>query len=346
MHRYYRIRACPYCGSTDIRMSEIYGGPLTGINATDIFHHCNQCGRESVPLDFKSFEELFDFQRSLRNDGEDQENGFLHVPVMPIDTEPLFSMGRVEVTLDRAAETVRVRWEGDRLIPCDPRKPFWWYWDSISSSEYNAKHVLMMDLAGISRRRPNFSAMQELVRRRRGVWLDMGLEKEEDLLDAFTIGVEMVIAGSLTVPSLSLLEDLYALSDSCLPVLYLDGDVRWHWGRQNLEQAATDMARVGFERIGIIDLPRLGRACGPDGVLLDRASSLDVAVILGGGVRESDLGAMEKTGLAGGFVDPFTPVLTNLIERREHSEPATVPDVNARGSDARSPTTGGLPSPH
>src|SRR2546425_5126465 len=87
---------------------------------------------------------------------------------------------------------------------------------------------------------------------------------------------------------------------------------------------------------------RLGSELGPDPALLSMLEGLDLDVYLGGGLQESDVLRLSERGFAGGLVDPFTPVIRDLLKTprpeapteaiapapapRSTATPRTVPD--------------------
>ena len=338
-----RIRACPYCGSTDVFPSIIFGGPLAGINSKDDIHHCRSCGKDSVPLDFATFDELFEFQRSMRSAEEEVTEGFLHIPIMPVDTEPLFTIGSAELRVDSMAEITQVEWDGEGLVSADPRSRFLDYYGAVRSPRYNASEVLLMDLAAIRSGRPNFKVLQELTRRRRGIWLDMGMGDIQDLFDAFTLGVDTVMADSMTLPSIGLLEEAFELSDSVVPMLMVaEGEVLWGCDVPRDVLASLDLVfDIGFDRVAVVSVGRIGTDLGPDMAMVE---GREAGCIIGGGVRESDLDAIREAGFAGALVDPFTEVMGSILDQGALGTGSSDAVSVARGSSSRSPSPGPRPS--
>jgi hypothetical protein len=81
------------------------------------------------------------------------------------------------------------------------------------------------------------------------------------------------------------------------------------------------MTDIGYDLIGVIDLPRLGERNGISDAFLSRVEGLDADLILGGGVIEKDLGMLEGKGIKGAFIDPFSPVISSIL--REEGDPVT-----------------------
>jgi len=79
---------------------------------------------------------------------------------------------------------------------------------------------------------------------------------------------------------------------------------------------------IGYEEIGVIDLPRLGRRNGPDADMLARLERLDAKFILGGGITETDVERLRASGMLGAFMDPFTPIIGDLLEEEERTLPS------------------------
>jgi len=138
--------------------------------------------------------------------------------------------------------------------------------------------------------------------------------------------VERVVAGSKTLASLEAYMDLYAMSTEVLPCLDWDGKVVWLDSRETrveLREVARSLRSIGFGSMCVMDVRRLGTEAGPDPALLAALQGIDIEVFLGGGLRETDVAGLGERGLAGGFVDPYTPIIRDLLQRREKEVPAS-----------------------
>jgi uncharacterized protein related to proFAR isomerase len=190
------------------------------------------------------------------------------------------------------------------------------YWKAVGSKRYGAEDVLLMDLSGMQHSRPNFEALKALMKRKYSVWLEMGVRDVHDIFDAFTLGSQNVIIGSLTCPSRQMLEEIVELSDQSIPMLYYDGEVRWgskRFGPTVLKESLDMLFDLGFDRAAVLDLRRLGGKEGFDHGLAEDAISGEIKVLFGGGVRENDLTILRDMGAIGGLLDPYTPILRDLI---------------------------------
>jgi uncharacterized protein related to proFAR isomerase len=327
-----RIRACPYCGSEDIFPKVIFGGPLAGVDNKDGSYRCRSCGKLAVPLDFTSEEERVSF-RGVKMDQNDQTTTFKHIPIVPVDTRSLFSIGSIELPLGSVAEVVSVRWDGKHLARTEYSAKFSRYWKAVSGQRYNASEVMLLDLAGIMDAHPNFDALRQLLKRKYNVWLEIGLRDENDLFDAFAMGVSYAIAGSLCCRYTDMFTEMFELSDKCIPCLYLDDGVVWERpgaGPKDMEEAIEALKKIGFAEIAIIDLPRLGTRSGFSKDLVAKALEHDIKLYVGGGITEKDFESLERMGVAGALVDPFTPIITDIIGSPEGSAAATVTSTAAR----------------
>jgi len=172
-----------------------------------------------------------------------------------------------------------------------------------------------MDLAGMQHARPNFEALKALMKRKYAVWLEMGVRDVQDIFDAFTLGSQNVLLGSMTCPSRRLLEEVIELSDMSVPLLYYDGQVRWSGKRlpAGLSASLQLLEDLGFERTAILDLRRLGGREGYDAGLAEAALTSGMDILFGGGVQEAHLPELREMGAIGGRIDPYTPVLRDLI---------------------------------
>ncbi len=301
---------CQHCGSWRLVPKVLVGGPMAGLDNKDGRYVCLDCGRELVPLGFEDEAERKDFTLGKEDGGK----GMLHIPIVPVDTWPLFSVPVLDVPLVQVAQVVELEWHEDwHILPGGV--PFADYLRATGSSRYGAEEVLLMDLAGMQRARPNFEALKALMKRKYSVWLEMGVREVQDLFDAFTLGAETVLVGSMTCPSERLLKEIIELSDMSVPLLYHAGKVLWGGAGlpAELPGALRQLSDLGYERAAVLDLRRLGGREGYDRELADLALSADIEIVFGGGVHEPDLPELRAKGAVGALLDPYTPVLRDII---------------------------------
>jgi len=318
------LRACPYCGSMDTHPALLFGGPLPWIDHNDGGYTCRNCGRTAVPLDFDSMDELRTFQRSLEAKTQEAAKAFYHIPILPVDTFSLFRLPVIDLPVVQIADVVEAEWRGGRIEPAGQRAKFNRYWRAVDSPRYSAKEIALWDLSGIRDGHPNFEVLKQLVRSRYQVWLDFGMRDIQDVFDAFTMDVSRAIVGTLTAPDLELFEEAFDLSDRVVPCIHFDREVLWpsrRSGPSKLEDAVAELVDIGYEEIGVVDLPRLGQRNGPDLDLLARLERLDAEFILGGGITEMDVERLRSAGMRGAFMDPFTPVIGGLLVEEEKPVP-------------------------
>jgi len=336
------LRACPYCGSMDTHPALLFGGPLPWIDHNDGGYQCRNCGRTSVPLDFDSLEELRAFQKSIANKRVENLSDFVHLPIMPLDTMSLFRVPIIDLPVAQVAEVVEVEWENGYKVK-NRRTKFARYWRAVQSPRYSASEIVLLDLSGVSYGRPNFDVLKMLIKSKYQVWLDLGVRDVEDIFDSFAMDVSRAILSTLTAPGLDVFEEAFELSDKVIPCIQLDGEVLWpsrKAGPTKLEDAVAALRDIGYERIGVIDLPRLGRKKGVDPVLVERLASLDANIMVGGGVTETDVQLVRSAGLAGAFMDPFTPIIGDLISEDDRELPteAVTPAVRPMPKGSPAPT--------
>ncbi|NYT11885.1 MAG: hypothetical protein GKC03_04945 [Methanomassiliicoccales archaeon] len=336
-----RIRACSYCGSTRIEPKILFGGPMAQLDHKDGKYWCLDCGKESVPLDFHSSYEVQDFRESAESQTQDLPvEDFLRVPIVPLNTGPLFRMGPMELPIGKVARVVNVNWNENRLEPLEFSVPFLDYWRAVSGKRYNAREMFLMDLSGMNDGKPNFMALKKLIKHRYEMWLDIGIRDVQDLFDSFAMDISWAVAGTLSCPSTKLFEEIFDLSDRCVPCIYIDREVRW----DRSDAGPTDLGRLvrflfdtGFERLAIIDLPRLGKREGYSEHLVDYLEGYEGEILIGGGVRETDFETLQERGFKGALVDPFTPVIESIIEEPEDAEPTEDSMPSSDYSERRMP---------
>jgi uncharacterized protein related to proFAR isomerase/DNA-directed RNA polymerase subunit RPC12/RpoP len=333
-----RISACPYCGSREIEPEVIFGGPMAGVDNKDGSYICRQCGRKAVPLDFVNQTELRAFKEDTMEPAQ-ASRSFMHIPIMPVDTRSFLSLAGIDIPLGNVAEVVSVKWNGAQLVRTEYTAKFSKYWKAVSGQRYNASEVMLMDLAGIMEARPNFEVLRQLLKRKYNVWLEIGMRNEDDLFDAFAMGVSYAVAGSLCCRHIEMFRELFELSDKCIPCLYLDKGVVWERpgaGPKDMGEAMEALKMIGFDEMAIIDLPRLGTRSGYSEELVTEALGHGISLHVGGGITERDFESLERMGVAGALVDPFTPVIADIIESPGGSAAATITSMPTR---VHSPTS-------
>ena len=314
------IRACPYCGSMDTHPTLLFGGPLPWVNHNDGSYECRNCGKKAVPLSFDTSEDLKAFQRSLTSNIRDESRIFYHIPILPVDTFTLFRLPVIDLPIRQIADVTGAEWRNGRIEPVGQKAKFNHYWRAVSSSRYSAREIALWDLSGIRDGHPNFEVLKKLVRSRYQVWLDLGMRSIQDVFDSFTMDVSRGLIGTLTAPGLELFEEAFELTENAVPIIYHDEKVLWpsrRSGSEKLETVVKELVDIGYEEIGVIDLPRLGKKSGPDNDMVARLERLDAKFILGGGITEADVGGLRSSGMRGVFLDPFTPIIDDLLEERE-----------------------------
>jgi uncharacterized protein related to proFAR isomerase len=295
-----------------------------------------------VPLDFDSIEDLKVFQRSIGAHKGDEPAGFIHIPIVPVDTTTLFRVPYIDLPIAQVAEVVEVEWN-DGFDIVGHRERFSRYWGAVSGPRYSAKDIMVLDLSGVQAGRPNFDVLKALIKSKYHVWLDLGVRDIEDVFDSFAMDVNRTIIGTMTAPSLDVFEEAFDLSDRVVPCVHYDGGVLWPGrrpGPRDVKEAVAAMADIGFDRIGVLDLGRIGRKQGVDMALVELLAELDGNIIFGGGVTEQEVSTPRSAGLSGVFIDPFTPVIDQLVIEAERE----LPTKDVVPTTRPAPRGAGLPS--
>lgn len=344
------VAACARCGSGRVHPKLLVMGPIAGIDSDSRTFICETCRYEGLPVMFDTEDARALFEREKRDPSPQAEptkrEGVLSIPILPVLTEPLLDVRILDLVPVRLASIVGVRWLSSSIATGPYRVGFQDYWDAVGGPRYNASRVLMLDLRGINRANPNFDVLRHLVKRC-DVWLDLGARIAEEVMDGYMLDVERIVAGSKTFSRLESFHGLYALSSDALPCLDWDGRVVWIDSRErrtDLREVARALASTGFEAAAVMDLRRLGTEAGPDPGLLAALEGLDLDLYLGGGLQETDIAALEERGFAGGFVDPYTPVIRDLLRHPRKAEPAAAPPAPAP-VDKPGPSRGAVPDP-
>src|SRR6266550_16856 len=341
--------ACGRCGSGRVHPKLLVMGPIAGIDSDSRSYVCRACGHEGLPIFFDTQEARAQFEREKKGlwaeDVKPSGPQVLTIPILPIQTDPLLPIKILEHLPGRVASVTGVRWDGARLGPTAYRVSYQEYWDAIGGPRYNAARVFMLDLAGINRANPNFEVTRHLVKRS-DVWLDSGGREPEEVMAGYMLDVERVVAGTKTLASIDAFAGLYALSTDVLPCIDWDGRVVWrggHEGPTDLREAVNRLRSIGFPSVCVVDLRRLGTELGPDPLLLETLQGLDLELYIGGGLQESDVIRLGESGFAGGLVDPYTPVIRDLLAKAPKA-PTTTEASAPTAAPRPTPAPGSVPS--
>ncbi len=337
------IAGCARCGSRRVHPKLLVMGPIPGIDSDAYSYICEDCKYEGMPVIFDTDEQRAQFEKEIRERGRTLPEKPLKtapsVPILPVYTAPLLNAPILDQIPAGSASVVGVRWDGQRLVPNGYRASFREYWAAIGGSRYNASLVFMLDLGGIDRSHPNFGVMRHLVKHC-DVWLDMGAQDTDDIMDGYMLDVERVVAGTKTLGSLEVFGEAYALSPAVLPCLDWDGRVLWKGPREtrtDLAEVLRGLKAIGFSSACVMDLRRLGTELGPDPELLVRLEEADLSLYLGGGVQETDIPKLQEKGFAGGLVDPYTPVIRSLLLPPKPEGPAPSSTIEPQPRPAPNP---------
>jgi len=322
------IFACPNCGSKDIEPVMLFGGPMATVDNSDGRYRCRNCDSKAVPLVFHSDEEWIYYRQSMAKlrEKERKHGDFLHIPILPVDTRSLVSVGGIDMPFGKVAEVVSVQWNGWKLERTDYAVKFDTYWRAVSGKRYNAKDILLMDLAGILEGKPNFRVLRELVKKKYDVWLDLGMRSDQDIFDAFSVEVCYAMADTSLAPSIRHFEEIFELSDKCVPCIQMVGQVVWHNPSiklRKLRDVLKKLNSIGFQEIAVFDLQRFGKHTGVSTDMLLDLEGSEANILVGGGVVEGDLERIKELGFVGAFIDPFTPIISDLVVEDEGEKSPT-----------------------
>ncbi|MGI0150113.1 MAG: HisA/HisF-related TIM barrel protein [Thermoplasmata archaeon] len=342
--------ACARCGSGQVHPKLLMMGPIAGIDSDSRSFICHACGHEGLPIFFDTKDARAQFEREKKGLWASEKTaptkGIVTIPILPVQTDPLIDFKLLDLLPLRVANVTSVRWEEGRLNPTAYRVSYQEYWDAIGGPRYNASRVLLLDLAGINRANPNFNVTRHLVKRC-DVWLDSGGREPEEVMDGYMLDAERVVAGTKTLASLDAFAGLYALSTEVLPCIDWDGKVVWGSVREgpgDLREVLKRLRGIGFTSACIVDLRRLGTELGPDPALLAMLEGFDLDLYIGGGLQESDVLRLGERGFAGGLVDPYTPVIRDLLSKLPKPPATTAAPAPAPGTRA-TPASGSVPGP-
>lgn len=265
------------------------------------------------------------------------------IPILPIDAVPLLEVRGFDAIPIYRSKVVDVAWTDGRLRRGEYRVDLDEYWSAVGGPRYNAGRVFVLDLGGINHASPGFDAVR-LVAKHATVLLDLGVRHAEEVMDGFMVDVESVVVGTKNLDSLEQFAEIHDLSEGVIPSIDVAGDVVWSVRSRedcNLQVVAKGLRAIGFSTLAVMDLRRLGTFSGPDPQLLHTLEGIGGDLFLGGGIREEDVLALRKVGIPHGLVDPFTPLIRNLLPTKEAPTPADALAADRSTRDVRGAPTPG-----
>ena len=171
--------------------------------------------------------------------------------------------------------------------------------------------ILVLDIDGIERRRPQLSQVQT-VTPVKNVWWDPGVRSMEDMMDAFTAGANRVVVGTKTIWNLEELKACQEFSaDFVLGLDWADG-ILCH--DANISQAdpvdfLRDMHKEGVRRVLFSQLGRVKAGSRIDTAFVKEMSEVSRRLFLGGAgfsmdtAREVERAGMDVYGVVVGVMD-------------------------------------------
>lgn len=334
---------CSRCGSPRVYPKFWVQGFFPTVNAERQTYVCRDCGAEGMLLRFDSEDERRRFGEEARAGVTTQERSPVAdaIPILPVDAVPLLEVRGVDAIPIYRTKVVDVRWTDRRLQRGAYRVDVGTYWDAVGGSRYNAERIFVLDLAGINHGKPNFDALRE-IGKRTTMLLDLGASSPDDVMDGYMVDVDTVVVGTKALDSLERFEEIRDISEGVLPCVdFADGVVWSDLSKEDrdLRVVTTALKEMGFDRLAVMDLRRLGTFSGPDARLVSELSGLDFEISLGGGIREEDAVGLREKGIDHALIDPYTPVIQALLPTKEEpvptdAVPAARPTRDVRGTPA------------
>ncbi|HEV8595257.1 MAG TPA: HisA/HisF-related TIM barrel protein [Thermoplasmata archaeon] len=339
------IAACSHCGSVRVYPRIWVQGFLPTINDDRQTYVCRDCGGEGMLLRFGTEEERARFAEETRTGrafSDPPKPAADSIPILPIDAVPILEVRGIEAPIHRP-KVVDVAWRDGRLRRGEYRVDFETYWDAVGGPRYNAGRLYVLDLAGINHGKPEFETLRAIAKRTE-LFLDLGAQDPEDVMDGYMVDAESVIVGTKCLESVAQFEEIRAISEGVVPCLdYAEGVVWSDLAREDreLRSVTAKLRDMGFRTLAVMDLARLGTFLGPDPRLVSALQGLDFELFLGGGIREEDAAELREKGIPHALVDPFTPVIRALLPTKKESVPADAVAAPRPAKDVRGTPTPG-----
>lgn len=201
---------------------------------------------------------------------------------------PLVKRGILHQSNRLAAVTVM--WDsGEGMVTQAPEHDYQNYVKWLKGQQDKGIPWMMMD-AGRSKSGPDYSLMKDSRVRGWQRWFDPGIRTIDDVFDAFSMDVDMLMIGSSNLDSFEVFEEAHEVSDSCIPLLMYNGkSVIFSNGVYDLSKTLKKIDAIGFENIVVLDLPSLGRNNKPGNPFWRDIYRGRANLIPAGGITEKDL---------------------------------------------------------
>ncbi len=222
---------------------------------------------------------------------------FLLVHLVPFISSPLDG--------GSSADTGRVSavfWNGERLQTMG--RAVRWAEHLSQLDDYHGRATkLILDIAGVNDSRADFGGLKKALRRGGPYWLEAGAEDENDIFDILTLDPSIAGLGSLRADGLDLFEQAMEISDTCIPILYLqDRGVLFRSHIEDLRMVCDSINDIGYDSCIILDLDSLGGSI--DKSLWNQLSSLDLDIVPAGGIDPEDIPFLARSGYEAAVLDP------------------------------------------
>lgn len=134
-------------------------------------------------------------------------------------------------------------------IPLEPSDPVGF--DSIHSEYGRGQGFLLFDSQGFASGRMDVDFLKNISARGKEIWICTPVRDLDDLFDAFSTGIDYLVAPLPYVASDSELEEMHGMSDALVPAVFAT-EGRPVAGKP-IDSEVTRMARMGFESVAVID---------------------------------------------------------------------------------------------
>ncbi len=192
------LRACPYCGSLDTHPALLFGGPIPWVDHNDGGYICNNCGRTAVPLDFRDLDELISFQKSLSMKiVEANPPDFMRIPLVPLAGR-LTDKSSINLPVANSTLITQIEWQNGKFVASGASSTYSQYLRAISIAIGRSSAIALMDLNSINGNEPFYDILKKLIKSKNQVWLDIRMDKEDDIFDAFSLDISKAMLSTAT----------------------------------------------------------------------------------------------------------------------------------------------------
>lgn len=127
---------------------------------------------------------------------------------------------------------------------------------TVADRDSERKPVVVFDVCGFTKKHMTESLLRRIKIPGKDIWFATYVDCAEDVMDAFLGNISGLLVPYHTVRSPSVLKDVYEISESCIPLVFVSngGAVCRNGSRKTVSEAVGELSDIGYARYAVMDL--------------------------------------------------------------------------------------------